>query len=370
MALRIGIVGLVRGAVLHKAFALQEECEVIAVCSRTPERAQAYAAANGVPRAYGSYAELLADRDVDAVVVASPAPYHAEQSIAALAAGKHVLSEVPAAASLEECAALVSAVEAARGRAIYMFGEKVNYSVVTRTWERIVAQGLLGKIIYAESQYVHDLRHIMRDARGQLTWRAQLPPIHYCTHELGPLLKLLAASNGGERDRCVWATGLHTGRNVAPDLGAIDLEVGLFRTARGAVLKVLCAFSIVREPWGHVRTIYGTHGCLESGRPAADGSGSGLALAYLDLLPDLQDLMPLPLGAARRHAPPEAVVPGGHGDAEYWMVRDFIRAARGEAPPAIDVYDAVDYTAPGICAHLSAERGGVPVEIPDFRARA
>lgn len=79
--------------------------------------------------------------------------------------------------------------------------------------------------------------------------------------------------------------------------------------------------------------------------------------------------MPLPLDAARRHAPPEAVVPGGHGDAEYWMVRDFIRAARGEALPAIDVYDAVEYTAPGICAHLSAERDGIAVEIPDFRTR-
>ena len=95
----------------------------------------------------------------------------------------------------------------------------------------------------------------MRDAQGRLTWRAQLPPIHYCTHELGPLLKLLAASHNGERDRCVWAVGLPTGRNVAPDLGVIDLEVGLFRTARGAVLNVLCAFSIGREPWGQVRTI-------------------------------------------------------------------------------------------------------------------
>ncbi|MGH2369632.1 MAG: Gfo/Idh/MocA family protein [Chloroflexota bacterium] len=366
MVVRIGVVGLERGAVLHRALALQPECEVVAVCSRRAETAQRYAGAHGGLRAYDTYAALVHDQDVDAIVVASPAPYHAEQSIAALAAGKHVLSEVPAAWTLEECQRLLAAVEGARGQAVYMFGENANYAAQTCAWEQLVVRGLLGKIVYAESQYIHDLRFMMRDAEGNRTWRADLPPIHYCTHELGPLLRLLAASTGGERDRCVSAIGLHTGRNVAPELGAIDLEVGLFRTASGAVLKVLCAFSIVREPWGHMRTVYGTHGCLESGRPEP-GASSGRTLGYFDLLPNLEEMVPLPLAPVRRESPPEAAVPGGHGDSEYWMMRDFVRAVRGEAPPAIDIYDAVEYTAPGICAHLSAEGGGAPVEIPDFR---
>jgi predicted dehydrogenase len=365
-ALRVGIVGLGRGAVLHRALALQPACEVVAVCSRRVARAQAYAAENGVARAHASFAALLGDGDLDAVVIASPAPYHAEQAIAALGAGKHVLSEVPAAGSLDECEGLVAAVEAAQGRAIYMFAENANYAVLTRTWESIVAQGLMGKIVYAESQYVHDLRFMMRDADGQLTWRASLPPIHYCTHELGPLLRLLAAGAGGERDRCGQVTALQTGSTVAPDTGAIDLEVALFRTVRGVILKVLCAFSIVREPWGHLRTVYGTHGCLETGRAEAGGrGGSGQALAYFDALPDVKELFPLTLGNARRESPPEALVPGGHGDGEYWMARDFVRAARGEMAVPIDVYDAVDYTAPGICAHLSALQEGTTVTIPD-----
>jgi hypothetical protein len=50
------------------------------------------------------------------------------------------------------------------------------------------------------------------------------------------------------------------------------------------------------------------------------------------------------------------------------MAQDFVRAVRSEIPVPIDVYDALDYTAPGLCAHLSAERGGAPVEIPDFRS--
>ena len=205
MALRVGVVGLGRGAVLHRALALQPGCEVIAASSRRLVTAQAYAAANGVPRAYGSYAELLADQDVNTVVVASPAPNHAEQSIAALAAGKHVISEVPAAYDLEQCAALGAAVEAARGRATYLFAENANYASQMQSWQGIVERGLIGKIIYAESQYVHDLRDRLRDASGQLTWRAHLPPIHYCTHEIGPILALLAA--GGQRDRSYPGSG-------------------------------------------------------------------------------------------------------------------------------------------------------------------
>jgi predicted dehydrogenase len=370
MTLRVGIVGLGRGAVLDRALRLQPGCEVVAVCGRRESATRAYAAANGGLRTHERYADLVADPDVDAVVVASPPPFHAEQAIAALGAGKHVLSEVPAAMTLDECAALVRAVRDAPGGARYMFGENANYSVSTVAWRRIAEQGLLGQIVYGESHYVHDLRGMMRDAAGDLTWRASLPPINYCTHELGPLLTLLAASAGGKRDRCVTATGLHTGSNVAPDLGAIDLEVGLFRTAGGAVLKVLCAFSIVREPWGHTRTVYGTRGCLESGRPDAQGSGGGRSLGYFEALPELQDLVPLSFGHVRRDAPPEAAVPGGHGDAEYWMARDFVRATRREIAVPIDVYDAIDYTAPGICAHLSAEQGGVPVPVPDLRVES
>jgi predicted dehydrogenase len=368
-SIRIGIVGLGRGAALHHALTLQPGCEVVAVASLRPDRARAYAAQHAVPRAHDTAAQLIADRDVDAVVVASPAPDHAAQVVAALDAGRHVLSEVPAAWTLDECHSLVQAVGRARGKAIYMFGENANYSVLQRNWESIVAQGLIGKIVYAESQYVHDLRDYFRDADGNLTWRASLPPIQYCTHEIGPMLRLLAA--GGTRDRCKQVTALHTGSNVAPDVGALDLEVGLFHTEGGAVLKVLCAFSIVREPWGHTMTVYGTHGCLETGRPEAGGRGSAAtAMAYFDTLPDVKELFPLTLGSARRESPPEAVVPGGHGDGEYWMARDFVRAVRGEIEVPIDVYDAVDYTAPGICAHLSAQRGGAPVEIPDPRSWA
>ena len=66
---------------------------VTAVGSRSLESAQAFATAHGIPNVHGSYAELVADPEVDIVYVATPHPFHAEQAILALNAGKHVLVE-------------------------------------------------------------------------------------------------------------------------------------------------------------------------------------------------------------------------------------------------------------------------------------
>ncbi|HWT32506.1 MAG TPA: Gfo/Idh/MocA family oxidoreductase [Microbacterium sp.] len=70
---------------------------VVAVGSRSIRSAQAFAQTHGIPRAHGSYEELVADPEVDAVYVATPHPMHAENALLALDAGKHVLVEKPLA---------------------------------------------------------------------------------------------------------------------------------------------------------------------------------------------------------------------------------------------------------------------------------
>src|SRR5437867_6087704 len=96
---------------------------VVALCDIDPRALTRTAEQFGIPARFAEYEEMLA-ADVDAVVVASPLPLHVPHAVRALDVGKHVLSEVPAAADLTQCWELVRAVRASR--ALYIFSENVN----------------------------------------------------------------------------------------------------------------------------------------------------------------------------------------------------------------------------------------------------
>jgi predicted dehydrogenase len=86
-----------------------EHCRIVAIASRDRARAEAAAAALDIPRAYGSYAELLQDREIEAVYNPLPNHLHVPLSIEAAAAGKHVLCEKPIGLSATEAARLIEA---------------------------------------------------------------------------------------------------------------------------------------------------------------------------------------------------------------------------------------------------------------------
>ena len=96
MSVRFGILSTAKINRLVLAGAAESELvEIAAVASRDVARAEDYAREHGIPRAYGSYDELLADPDLDAVYISLPNSLHVEWSIRALEAGKHVLCEKP-----------------------------------------------------------------------------------------------------------------------------------------------------------------------------------------------------------------------------------------------------------------------------------
>jgi predicted dehydrogenase len=114
MGLRLGL--LSTAAINEKLVAgarLVDEVDVVAVASRDLSRAQEQAASLGIERALGSYEELLADPDVDAVYISLPNSMHVEWSIKALEAGKHVLCEKPLARAVEPVERAFDAAEAA-----------------------------------------------------------------------------------------------------------------------------------------------------------------------------------------------------------------------------------------------------------------
>jgi len=143
--LRIGVLGAARiaeRAVVQPAHTLGHE--IVAVAARDLGRAKAYAAGHGIARAYGSYDELLADPDVEVVYNPSPNSEHVRWTLAALRAGKHVLSEKPFASNAEE-ARLVAAEPNPDGLVVFE-GFHHRYHPAHRRLLDLVAGGAVGEV--------------------------------------------------------------------------------------------------------------------------------------------------------------------------------------------------------------------------------
>src|SRR5437660_7439793 len=119
-------------------------CEIAAIASRSPEKAQAAAAQLGISKAYGSYEELLADPEIDAIYNPLPNHLHVPWSIKALQAGKHVLCEKPISLTVAEAKTLLDA----RDRC----GVKIGEAFMVKThpqWLRtreLIRKGVVGEL--------------------------------------------------------------------------------------------------------------------------------------------------------------------------------------------------------------------------------
>ncbi len=150
-ALRFGVLGAARitpGALCRPASRSGGAARVVAVAARDQARAQAFATKHGIERAVGGYEELLADPEVEAVYNPLPNGLHGHWTLAALAAGKHVLCEKPFTANAEEAARVADAADAAHRRDGLVVMEAFHYRhhpLAARLAE-IVSSGELGTV--------------------------------------------------------------------------------------------------------------------------------------------------------------------------------------------------------------------------------
>ena len=147
----LGTADIARGQTIP-GMTLAEHCERYAVAGRRLEKAESYRAEFGFQRAYGSYDELLADPEVQAVYIPLPNDIHCEWTIKALKAKKHVLCEKP----LALCEAQVKEMFAAAEENGVLLMEAFAYlhSPFVKAVKEELDAGTIGEILYFESEFI------------------------------------------------------------------------------------------------------------------------------------------------------------------------------------------------------------------------
>ena len=150
MTVRWGLIGAGDIARKRVAPALRDlpNCDLVAVSRARAEMAESFAKEFGARRWYADWQELLADDDIDAVYVATPVSMHAEQTIAAAEAGKHVLCEKPMALTVAECDAMIAAAQA-NGVKLGVAYYRHHYPVIARM-RQLIASGDVGQVVLCQ----------------------------------------------------------------------------------------------------------------------------------------------------------------------------------------------------------------------------
>lgn len=348
--LKVGLVGLTgRGRGYGGLLTVDPRTEIRSLCDTESENLAGAAEHFDLPDAqcFEDYESFL-ESDIDIVVIGTPMPMHAEQCTKALALDKHVLCEVTAGTSVQECEQVFDAVKRSKG--LYMLAENCCYFHFVQQCSTIIHDGAIGNIFYAEAEYVHEIQDRVIDPdTGKPCWRANRPPLHYCSHSLGPILMFLD-------DHIVKATGAGTARDIIEDVGpgAINMQVGLFETSQGTIIKLLRS-SLAPGPYHLFYSVYGTKGFLET--PRHSQSDKGMRFSQGGELETMDCLLSDPDA-------PEGATKGGHGTSEHYLARDFLDAIEGHTEPPIAVTQAMDMSLPGIVAHEAAMKGSVWLDVP------
>ena len=372
--IRIGIVGLGTRAVnewMPMLLAI-EGYRITAICDPVEglhDRALSKLDCPDQVTVYTRYADVLSDPDVDAIALTVRCTEQGEMAALALDAGKHVHSEVVAANSIEDCWRIVLAQE--KSGLVYHLHEQRRWSGFLRPWKRMVEEGQLGHITYAEGEYFHYyVGKFFQDPQTGQMYRPEeadahpnavptdlhrQPPIHYIVHDISPLLFVLD-------DRVTEVTAMSTRPGYShPNLGQPDMQVALMKTEKDTILRLAASFVQKHAEPTHWRRIVGTKGSIQQSRKKSNE----LQMLWL-ADSQMHDVAEVDWRHRPVDAPPESRETG-HDGCDYFPQIAFRDAVLEEEPLEFDVYKAVDTAAAGIMAAESIVQATKLMHVPDFR---
>ena len=366
--IRMGVVG---GGNFGKSYFwhLHPDCVVAAVSDLIPERRDGLMKAYNCSKAYNSLEELVKDPDIDAVGVFTDGNLHVRHVVDAMKHGKHAISAVPAAwGSVEDAELLLDTVR--KTGLTYMMAETSYYMQPAISVRKFYQEKQFGEVFHIEAEYQHPGLERLYFRDGKRTWRHGMPPMWYPTHCTG-----FVGGITGERLTEVVCHGWGDGDPILKDnawKNPFWNESAMFKTDRGHGFRCNVWWKgayrgTERAQW--IGTKMSFYCQSPNGTPAVivragkqtekDDAGFERAASRFEEYKQTEwwktDMLPEPL---RRNS--------GHGGSHTFLTNEFIDALVHSRRPAVDIYEALAYTVPGIIAHQSALKGGELLKIPQY----
>ena len=382
---RIGFVGVGGQGSVHVDNLLQiEGVELRAICDIVEwkvARAQDAVVAADKPRPAGyargprDFERMCAEQDLDLVFTATPWEWHVPVMLAAMQHGKHAVTEVPAAMTVDDCWQLVEAAEKLKKHCVMM--ENCCYDRREMLAFHLVRKGMLGELLHAECGYLHDLRATKFAKEGEGLWRRawsqQADGNLYPTHGLGPIAQCMDINRGNRFDFLVSMSSNHRGleqyaaehfadadprRRESFKLG--DVNLTLIRTLKGQTIFLSHNTNNPR-PYSRLNLLQGTKGIIQGWPDRIHIEGRSPEHAW-EPLTRYYDEFEHPLWKSARVQGATA----GHGGMDFLEDWRLIQCLRAGLPTDQTVYDAAAWSAIVELTMRSVAARGRPQDVPDF----
>lgn len=387
--IKVGFIGIgSRGCSLLRDVVLAQGEKVTAVCDIYRDRLEEgvkFVVDSGQekPAAYLDYHQVIADENVNTVIIVTAWESHVDIAVEAMNAGKAVAMEVGGAYSLKQCYDLVDTYE--RTKTPFMFLENCCFGRREMMALNMVEKGLFGEVVHCAGGYQHDLRNEIAFGRENRHYRLRNYLNRNCenypTHDLGPIARILKINHGNRMMHLSSvsskAAGLHeyilshkaedeTLKNARFAQGDIVTTV---ITCAGGETIVLTLDTTLPRYYSRNFTVRGTKGMYEE---ATDS-------IFLDREEDIAhdfDWRKKCNGNAEQYEEAydhpvwkeylERGVKGTHDGMDWLEFWTFFKALREGEPMPVDVYDAASWMAITQLSDMSIQKGGAVVDIPDF----
>jgi predicted dehydrogenase len=357
--IRIGLVGLGFGVNYLRVYLRHPDVEYVGLCDISEPKLREAGRQYGITRLYRNLDEMIASGEFDAINLMTQVPDHAAQTVRVLDAGLHCACALPMGVSLEELGTVAAAVK--RNRRRYMLMEPNAYLPETLFVQDLFRRGEMGRI-----QFMRGLESLFLNNHPHPYWRG-MPPMHYISHALAPLLVIADTRVTGVR--CL-GTGWMREELRRVHGNPFPIETALLELALPGVAAEITVhfFETAVVP-----------------REGFDVFGEKMTFKWREFPEERHALIRLvnPLGYFSKESSTERIdVPerpeslsgalkilcGTEPLMFCGPVHEFVRSILEDREPALGVKRAFDIIAPGICAHASAMENGRYIKVPDYEA--